>query len=69
MTTVIEAEGLTKRFGATRALAGVDVSAERGRVLALLGPAARRPSGGPALCRPPDQRAGEFVDQRMRDHL
>jgi oleandomycin transport system ATP-binding protein len=38
MTTVIEAEGLTKRFGATKALAGVDVSAERGQVLALLGP-------------------------------
>jgi oleandomycin transport system ATP-binding protein len=38
MTTVIEAEGLTKRFGATQALAGVDVSADRGQVLALLGP-------------------------------
>jgi oleandomycin transport system ATP-binding protein len=38
MTTVIEAEGLTKRFGTTQALAGVDISAERGRVLALLGP-------------------------------
>ncbi len=38
MTTVIEAEGLTKRFGNTQALAGVDISAESGRVLALLGP-------------------------------
>jgi oleandomycin transport system ATP-binding protein len=38
MTTVIEAEGLTKRFGATQALAGVDISADRGQVLALLGP-------------------------------
>jgi oleandomycin transport system ATP-binding protein len=38
MTTVIEAEGLTKRFGATQALAGVDISAARGQVLALLGP-------------------------------
>ena len=38
MTTVIEAEGLTKRFGATQALAGVDLYAEGGRVLALLGP-------------------------------
>ncbi|HEY7429161.1 MAG TPA: ATP-binding cassette domain-containing protein [Streptosporangiaceae bacterium] len=38
MTTVIEAEGLTKRFGTTQALAGVDITAERGRVLALLGP-------------------------------
>jgi oleandomycin transport system ATP-binding protein len=34
----IEAEGLAKRFGATRALAGVDISADRGQVLALLGP-------------------------------
>ena len=38
MTHVIEAEGLTKRFGATRALDGVDVTADSGRVLALLGP-------------------------------
>jgi oleandomycin transport system ATP-binding protein len=38
MTTVIETEGLAKRFGSTQALAGVDISAERGRVLALLGP-------------------------------
>ena len=38
MTTAIEAEGLTKRFGATQALAGVDLHAESGRVLALLGP-------------------------------
>jgi oleandomycin transport system ATP-binding protein len=38
MTSVIEAEGLTKRFGATQALAGVDIAADRGQVLALLGP-------------------------------
>src|SRR5215471_21337546 len=38
MTPVIEAEGLTKRFGATQALAGVDIAADRGQVLALLGP-------------------------------
>jgi oleandomycin transport system ATP-binding protein len=38
MTTVIEAEGLTKRFGGTQALAGVDLHADSGRVLALLGP-------------------------------
>jgi oleandomycin transport system ATP-binding protein len=38
MTSVIEAEGLTKRFGATQALAGVDITADRGQVLALLGP-------------------------------
>jgi oleandomycin transport system ATP-binding protein len=35
---VIEAEGLTKRFGSTQALAGVDIAAPAGRVLALLGP-------------------------------
>ena len=38
MTHVIEAEGLTKRFGDTQALAGVDLTADGGRVLALLGP-------------------------------
>jgi len=38
MTHVIEAESLTKSFGATRALAGVSIAAERGQVLALLGP-------------------------------
>ncbi|TDC72821.1 ATP-binding cassette domain-containing protein [Streptomyces hainanensis] len=35
---VIETRGVTKSFGATRALDGVDVSVERGRVLGLLGP-------------------------------
>src|SRR5215469_6158969 len=38
MAMTIEAEGLTKRFGATQALAGVHISADRGQVLALLGP-------------------------------
>jgi oleandomycin transport system ATP-binding protein len=38
MTPVIEAQGLTKAFGATKALAGVDLQATRGQVLALLGP-------------------------------
>jgi oleandomycin transport system ATP-binding protein len=38
MTPVIEAHGLTKAFGATQALAGVDLRAEQGKVLALLGP-------------------------------
>jgi oleandomycin transport system ATP-binding protein len=38
MAVVIEAEGLTKNFGATQALAGIDISAESGQVLALLGP-------------------------------
>src|SRR3984957_9769263 len=38
MTNTIEAEGLTKRFGQTRALRGVDLAAGPGTVLALLGP-------------------------------
>jgi len=38
MTHVIEAEGLTKHFGDTQALAGVDLAADVGQVLALLGP-------------------------------
>jgi oleandomycin transport system ATP-binding protein len=38
MSTAIAAEGLTKRFGNTQALAGVDITADRGQVLALLGP-------------------------------
>ncbi len=38
MDYAIEAEGLRKRFGATRALDGVDFAARRGSVLALLGP-------------------------------
>ena len=35
---MIEVESLAKRFGSTQALAGVDLVAEEGRVLALLGP-------------------------------
>jgi oleandomycin transport system ATP-binding protein len=38
MTHVIEAEGLTKRFGSTQALAGVDLGADGGPGFALLGP-------------------------------
>ncbi|MEV4703829.1 ATP-binding cassette domain-containing protein [Actinoplanes sp. NPDC049316] len=40
MTTdlVIEAEGLVKRFGATKALQGVDLAVPRGTVLGVLGP-------------------------------
>jgi ABC-2 type transport system ATP-binding protein len=38
MTPILEAHGLTKRFGRTRALAGLDLVASPGRVLALLGP-------------------------------
>jgi ABC-2 type transport system ATP-binding protein len=35
---VIEVEGVVKRFGPTLALAGVDLAAEKGTVLGLLGP-------------------------------
>jgi len=38
MAPIIEAEGLTKRFGDTHALAGLDLVAESGQVTALLGP-------------------------------
>ncbi len=38
MTVAIQAEGLAKRFGATRALDGVDLQVEPGVVLGLLGP-------------------------------
>src|SRR3954447_10628167 len=38
MTYGIEAAGLSKRFGATQALAGVDLAAREGTVLGVLGP-------------------------------
>ena len=38
MALMIEARGLTKRFGQTRALDGLDLTAETGQVVALLGP-------------------------------
>ena len=38
MTPILEARGLTKRFGRTQALAGLDLVAKHGRVVALLGP-------------------------------
>ena len=38
MTFVIEAEGLVKRYGAVRALDGLDLRVEEGQVLGLLGP-------------------------------
>jgi len=37
-TPVVEAHGLTKRFGKVQALAGIDLVAEPGQVVALLGP-------------------------------
>ena len=38
MTPIVEARGLTKRFKTTEALAGLDLTAERGQVTAVLGP-------------------------------
>src|SRR5512140_1580090 len=38
MDLAFEAHGLTKRFGATLALDGVDLAAPRGSVLGVLGP-------------------------------
>src|SRR5215470_6591471 len=38
MTPILEARGLTKRFGKTQTLAGLDLVASPGRVVALLGP-------------------------------
>lgn len=38
MTLAIEAHGLTKRFGSTQALAGIDLEVQEGRVLGVLGP-------------------------------
>jgi oleandomycin transport system ATP-binding protein len=38
MTNAIEAHGLTKRFGSTQALAGIDLIAREGTVLGVLGP-------------------------------
>jgi oleandomycin transport system ATP-binding protein len=38
MPIAIEAEGLTRRFGATQALDGLNLEVERGTVLGLLGP-------------------------------
>jgi ABC-2 type transport system ATP-binding protein len=38
MPPILEAHGLTKRFRRTQALAGMDLIAESGRVVALLGP-------------------------------
>ena len=37
-TPIIEAHGLTKRFGEVRALDGLDLVAQSGQVTALLGP-------------------------------
>src|SRR2546423_15559104 len=38
MTAIIEARGLAKAYGATRALDGVSFSVEAGRIVGLIGP-------------------------------
>jgi ABC-2 type transport system ATP-binding protein len=38
MTTIVEAHGLTKTYGATRALDHIDFSVEAGRIVGLVGP-------------------------------
>ena len=38
MGTLLEAEGLRKRFGATQALDGVDLTVPQGAIIGLLGP-------------------------------
>ena len=38
MTATIEARGLTKQYGKTKALDGLDLTAQRGQVTAVLGP-------------------------------
>src|SRR5262249_8966994 len=38
MTTIIEARGLTKNFGTTRALDAVNFKVEAGRIVGLIGP-------------------------------
>jgi ABC-2 type transport system ATP-binding protein len=38
MSPILEARGLTKRYGKTQALAGLDLEVNPGRVVALLGP-------------------------------
>jgi len=38
MAPILEARGLTKRYKTTQALAGLDLTAERGQVTAILGP-------------------------------
>jgi ABC-2 type transport system ATP-binding protein len=38
MTTVIEARGLSKNYGSTQALRGVDLNVQAGRIVGLIGP-------------------------------
>ena len=58
--TLIVCEGLSKQYGAKRALDQVDLTLGRGRIVGLLGPtAAARPPGSSccaACCSPPRAR-------------
>ena len=38
MTTIIEARGLTKNYGDTPALRGIDLNVQAGRIVGLIGP-------------------------------
>ena len=38
MTAIIEARGLTKRYGSTPVVRGVDLNVEAGRIVGLIGP-------------------------------
>jgi ABC-type multidrug transport system ATPase subunit len=69
MAAALEARGLVKRFGATRALAGIDVCLKPGTITALIGPSG---SGKTTLLRaislidPPDEGEIGFDDQRYK---
>jgi hypothetical protein len=71
MTPILEARGLTKRFGRTQALAGLDLVASPGRVVALLGPTARArpPLSGPwpPCCAPTRGPCGSPASTRCAD--
>ena len=38
MTAIIEARGLSKNYGSTQALRGVDLNIQAGRIVGLIGP-------------------------------
>ncbi len=52
MADLITIEGLTKRFGETTALAGVDLDVAEGTVLGLLGPNGAGKTTVVRFCRP-----------------
>jgi hypothetical protein len=66
--TIIQTDTLTKRFGSTRGVEDVSMSAQRGEVFGFLGPKRRRqddddsqPAGSPA----PDERQRAAVRPRQ----